>query len=118
MEKKVNINGVELKIFFVKSEQLSDEYNKKNTTKLFGLFQPMSLNIYIDKDMHLYQIRKTLVHEMTHALISIKNELIGHIAEIDFHEMFSVFISENIKELVLIDMQVNEIMEELEKDSV
>lgn len=118
MEKIVNINGVELKVFFVKSEQLSDKYDKKNTIELCGFFQTKSLNIYIDKDMHLYQIRKTLVHEMTHALVSIKNELIGYIAEIDFQEMFSVFISENIKELVLIDMQVSEIMEELEKDRV
>lgn len=118
MEKTVNINGEEIKVFFVKSDELSEIYNKNNTIELCGMFHPKYFKIYIDKDMHLYQIRNTLVHEMTHALIAIKNGLIEYIKEIDFHEMFAVFISENIKDIVLIDMQVNEIMEELEKDRV
>lgn len=110
MINKINICGLNIKVKYVSKEKLN-EINKEgivvqNDSDLCGLADIKKLAIYIDKDMHDFQIRKTLAHEAGHLLLAIKNELIGEIREVSFHEMLAIFISENSKEIASIHKQI------------
>lgn len=112
--KKINICGIGIKVYFVDENELNEEYSKgivkREKTELCGLANVKELKIFINKDMHDFMIRKTLIHEATHILIEIKNELIPNIQEINFHEMLAVFVSENFKEINDIKKQVDDML--------
>ena len=85
------IYGIDIPIEYVSAEEINERYkespiNLKDIDAL-GLAVTSELRILIRDDMHLYQTNKTLMHEAIHLLIEIKNELIGNISDINFHEM-------------------------------
>ena len=61
---EVVINGLTWSIYYIAEEHFPD---KKANLTYFGITYNMSLRIYINKEMHKDLLRRTIIHELTHA---------------------------------------------------
>ena len=58
------INGLSWSIYYVAEEEFP---NRKANLSYFGLTLYIPLKIYINKEMHKDNLRRTVIHELTHA---------------------------------------------------
>ena len=61
---EITINGLTWSIYYIAEEHFPD---KKANLTYFGITYNMSLRIYINKEMHKDILRRTIIHELTHA---------------------------------------------------
>lgn len=75
--KSVQLMGQTILIKMVSEEEIQEHIKagnvelKNNEDNLMGWFEPSTFTIFINKSLRVDVLRRTLLHEMTHALLEI-----------------------------------------------
>lgn len=111
MMKKILIRGIDVPIFYVDNKILCEVVNSDISNEdehykhLAGCYDEKNIEIYINQDMHPFEIQKTLVHESIHALHFLYNEMVSYVNH-NNAELISYFISNNPKDIYNILHQI------------
>lgn len=114
MKQILNIYGVEYEVLEISSEEMNTEtdFPLEKGEKLFGLHDGFACKIFIDNSLSVANKRRTLIHEITHAIVSVLGyrhttkpneeficEFIGAHLDYIYNLVNGVVFNENVRDL-------------------